>query len=755
MKKNHITFLLFALLSLLCGAAHAKVINNQALGINATVYARYVTPDGNHMYLATSEGVKIGIRSPKRDWSWKTVTKDQGLPGNNIDDLAVATDKNGNATALFVASANIKSGKGGISKIKLDGSGVYWTVDVNCTCKSGDFTLSLTQNSAGLPVVLFAKTGKGLMKLSNLAQDYIPATIQWLDPKLANYSVLVTYKHSTGELVKLYALKKINDNLLYLYDINTVSPSKKKLITITNTQDIGSDFVNFFHSLISEMFKLNKECQEQNYYMGEFEFKLLGAVYWLDHVQHVKAVTKTYQYYRQLKTTKGLVKVPDFKNKQEELEFYLSLQNPKTGAFMDDTYPFCEYTGPTSNVLPLLDELATATGQQLKLKYPLKYLDQVNTPKKMKSYLDDVAIVGWIQLKFPQTTFHQARDMLSIFYEEVDVIDKYGLYKMPSETKKAILAWFYANQDPSTGLWGPKNKKGKLVKKDTQNSASIVKSFVDENGHDKFKDFPLKYRDKLAGSFLNAVSNLLDNIPGDQDLDQWHEWNLNIAKSMKTLTKYLWTGLSEESRQKTKAIIEKYIRLKFQKFYIKAEGAFSYYPGSEHATLDGSGFIGNLWDYGYCSAKNQIKLWKPGIEKKEYNISNFTKADFHMDLEGINSIRFYAVDPQAENCIDNYIHNVLGVFYPRKTNILDAMELIPRMQNWLNNTKQTMGNWTSKAEIQRMVKATGIKSTPVLKQNLPVEELNDVLQKNNKLILVGFDILQIPRVEAVYNYKRL
>lgn len=740
MKKNH-----FALFLLPCGAAHAKVINNQAPAINATVSARYITPDEKHMYLATSKGVKIGTRSPQKNWSWKIVTQDQGLSGNNVDNLVVATDKNGNVTALFVASTNIQSGKGGISKVKLDGSGVYWTID--CIRKLGSITLSLTQDNTGHPVVLFVETGKGLMKLTNLAQNYIPATMHWFDPKLTNCSILITYDYTTGIPVKLYALK-VDGNLFYLYDINPVSPIVKKMLITTGAQDIGSGISSFFHSIIPEMFKLNAMRQAQGYYMGEFEFKLLGIMYWIDHGQYLKAVTKLFQYYRQLKTTQGLIKVPDFKNKQQELEFYLSLQNPKTGAFMDDSYPFCEYTGPTSNVLNLLNELATATDQQLKLKYPLKFLDQINTPEKMQTYLDDISTVGKIQLKFPQTTFVNARGILSLFYED-DIIDKYGLYKMPPETKKAILKWFYANQDPSTGLWGPKNKKGELVKKDTENSASIIKAFVDANGHNRYKDFPLKYREQLAGSFLDVISNLLNNTPEGQDLGQWHEWSLNVSKSIEALIKYLWIGLSDKSKQNTKTMIEQYIHLKFQKFYIKEAGAFSYYPGAKQPSLDGCSFIHDLQYYGYCSAKNQIKLWKSSIEKKEYNISSFTKADFYMNLNDINSVRFYAIQPKTRNCIDN----VLGVFYPQRTDILDVMDLIPRMQKWLDNTHQTMGNWTSKVNLQKRLLATGIKLTPVLQQNLPVEELNHVLQTKKKLILIGFDILQIPRVEAIYNYR--
>jgi len=73
--------------------------------------------------------------------------------------------------------------------------------------------------------------------------------------------------------------------------------------------------------------------------------------------------------------------MPEFRTKEEEFDFYLSLQNPNTGAFMDESYPYCSYTGPTGNVLLHLDALAEETGRTLQLIYPLKYLDQLNTPE--------------------------------------------------------------------------------------------------------------------------------------------------------------------------------------------------------------------------------------------------------------------------------------------------------------------------------------------------------------------------------------
>ena len=38
----------------------------------------------------------------------------------------------------------------------------------------------------------------------------------------------------------------------------------------------------FSFSHIPDLFRLNKECQEEGYYMGEFEFKMLGLAYYLD-----------------------------------------------------------------------------------------------------------------------------------------------------------------------------------------------------------------------------------------------------------------------------------------------------------------------------------------------------------------------------------------------------------------------------------------------------------------------------------------
>ncbi len=109
-------------------------------------------------------------------------------------------------------------------------------------------------------------------------------------------------------------------------------------------------------------------------------------------------------------------------------------------------------------------------------------------------------------------------------------------------------------------------------------------------------------------------------------------------------------------------MMKRFVRIKFQKFYVEKEGAFSYYPKSEHATLDGSGFIGDLKDFGYCSAENQIKLWGDTEsickDKGIYKVTGLSDTDFNLDINNINSVRIYTVAPKSSE----YTDHVLGYF---------------------------------------------------------------------------------------------
>ncbi len=513
-------------------------------------------------------------------------------------------------------------------------------------------------------------------------------------------------------------------------------------------------------SLVKELFKMNKQLQEENYHMAEFEFKMLGIAYHLDRGHYSKSFELLDRLYEQMKTKKGLVKMPEFNSKEEELEFYRNLQNPKTGAFIDDAYPLSVQHEPTANVLLHMESLANETSQPLKLKYPLRYLDEINTPEKLTAFLDDVSTVGWIGSKFPQTSFHNARDILSLARDRINydenqvdmVIQKNNLYSFSPEWKHTMLQWFYDHQDPETGLWGPKSKSGKLVKIDLSNTASIMKAFVDEEGRDIHPEFPLRFKEKL---FESALKNLAEPPSDDDDnLAELHEWNLKTPKGLRMLTRYIWKDISRKNKEKARKLFENYIRIKFEKYYIAREGAFSYYPRGDHATLDGMGGFFIFTEIGALSSEKQKKLWGAPeeliVNLHSPEISRLTENDIKTIAEaaGVNSLRLYETSPNY----DQLTSDVFAIVYPRKTAVLDIMDLTQNVKRWIETTSLTMGNWNSKSTIQKELESIEFKSVPIYKENIPLQKANDILLKNKTLVIIGFDVLQLPKYKIVYRY---
>lgn len=501
-------------------------------------------------------------------------------------------------------------------------------------------------------------------------------------------------------------------------------------------------------STMKHLFKMNKLRQEQGYYTAEFEFKLLGIAYCLDKGDYKKGIFLIKKLTNEMETTEGMIKVPKFDNPEDELNFYLELQNPVTGAFMDDAYPYSSYHGPTENILIYLDKLARKINKPLRLKYPLRYLDQINTPETLIRYLDDIGTVGFLASKFPQTTFHNTRDMVNLIAEvetsdedEDLVIQRNGLYKFTPEWKEAMLKWFYDYQDPATGLWGPKSKSGKLRKKDLSNTASIVKAFVDNEGNNKHPDYPLRYRHELINSAMEKMSA---DVPRDEDIERVHEWDLVMSKTIKMLARYLMKYADVEDKEKIRDRVKEYINVKFEKYYKRDEGAFSHYAGEGKATLDGSAFFFIFWDIGAYSLVKQRDLW--GIDIKDignagtYEITESNISDINKLLESVggNSVRFYSGTQEIRDLTSDVV--LLG--YLPSAEVPDIMELTYRMRRWLDSTELTMGNWVAKADLQeRMEEIDTVGMMPA--ENLP-EQVYDILINDKGLTAVVFDQMQLP-----------
>ncbi|WP_027183214.1 hypothetical protein [Desulfovibrio inopinatus] len=511
-----------------------------------------------------------------------------------------------------------------------------------------------------------------------------------------------------------------------------------------------------FNSRLKEMFRLNRELQAQNYVMSEFEYRLKGISYLWDRGRWGEAFHLFNQYYDQLRSRDGLVKLPVFGSTQEELEFYLDQQNPRTGAFMNDVYPMCVYHGPTENVLKHIEKLSLQLGKPVRLKYRLAYLDQINTPEKVLAFLDDVSTVGYIASKMPQTSFHLARDIFSLARDEVHyrpedadrLIEKHDLYHFSPEWKHAVLQWFYEAQDPETGLWGPKSPSGKLLKLDLNNTSSILKAFRDGEGNDIHEEFPLRYVVPLLNSTLDSLS---EPPPSDGDLAWMHEWNLKTLKSLRLMTRYLWKDIPAPELERATALCKKHIRANFEKYYIPQEGAFSYYPGSEHASLDGMTGFFIFHEIGALSPEKQRYLWGNAgdtiQDESEIEASRLTQAGLRSiaATHNINSFRFYQDNPGQ----DDLLSEARMVCYPTPTSVPDIIELVRGLKRFLATTDQSMGNWVSKADVNERLQPVTIREDVVVTADIPEAEVHTLLRKTGTCVVIGFDLLQIPRYRLV------
>ena len=499
---------------------------------------------------------------------------------------------------------------------------------------------------------------------------------------------------------------------------------------------------------VKELFKLNKQLQKEGYYMADFEFRMLGAAYLLDKGEYSKSINTLSEYHNKLKNRDGLLKIPVFKNKRDEVDFFLSLQNPKTGAFIDESVPYCIYWEISQNIINHLESLLDSTSGPLKLKYPLTFLDDINTPEKLKAFLNDISYVGWIASKFPQTTFHFARNILDCANQD-NILERNNLYRFSPEWKYAMLTWMYNFQDSTTGMWGPKSKStGRLLKNDLNNTASVLKAYRDYDGNDLYDDFPLRYTDKL---FSNSLKILSEPYPANEDeLDEIHEWNLKKVKGFKMILRYLWKDISKKDKQTMEHLLADFVTISFDKYYVKSEGAFSYYPKSKHASADG--FSNMIFDdIGAFSYTKQKELFGESIDSIQNhgiitieNFKPFVQKILKSDMK-INSLRFYKTKPDSTKLTEN----VWAIFYPNNSVVLDVTELVPNLLTWADSTKLSLGNWTSVAKKKQELEKLHIKKPIILLEN----NIENALAVEENVYCIGFNVLQIPKFIIKCNSK--
>lgn len=501
---------------------------------------------------------------------------------------------------------------------------------------------------------------------------------------------------------------------------------------------------NRFKSMADEAFSLSSQRKSEGYYTAEFEFKILGILYLFDHGHYLESYRKFNDLYNQFKTTSGLVRIPRFANATDEMEFYLGLQNPVTGAFMDSTYPLPTYFGPTLNVIEHLQKLAESTGQRLLLRHPLKFLEQLDEPEELRAYLDDLSTVGSLVSKLPETPY-----ILSSLdsYSELEELD---LFSFSAEWKKALARSIWESQDPQTGFWGVRLRRtGELAEGgDINVTYKHIKELRDENGDNRYDEFPLRFTDKLIEKTLSTMSPEVSPNRSEQ-----HKWSINQNLTARMLFDRLWPDLSGAQRQAARQQTIDILDTVFSRFYVPSEGAFNLYADATNADLDGTQtYVGFLQVVGFFSTQRRLKLWGEP-EATLHQTQTLAVAEISQQqllpfdqLSDVNSIRFYRVVPDA----DGYVSGALSVHYPKPTNVPDTLDLAVSLNRWIHQTSQSMGNWASRESLMARLETNDPIDPALGDSEAALAEADLILKQQGGVIAIGFDTLQMPRQMITY-----
>lgn len=479
---------------------------------------------------------------------------------------------------------------------------------------------------------------------------------------------------------------------------------------------------------IRQLFRMNAQLKNEGYYSGEFEFKMLGLIYYLDNGKFITAMNEMFKLKNQMKSPDKLVKIPDFNNDTEKLNFFISLQE-ENGAFMDPAYPYFTYFAPTLNMVDMLQQIADKEQVSLNLNYPLSFPDAINTPEKLTDYLNSMKSTNCFLAKI-KAPYVAAISELAYY----SILKENNLYDFSSEWETALKQWFIDNQDDAGGFWGVDMRCifGSKTDKDMGSTYHILSLFLDEDGNLIDPDLEPKYNHRL---FISLKEKLERQAPL-QNISKLHDWSLTRSQGVDVLSR-VWQYGTEQEQAASKKIINGLVNNRFDLFYDRSAGAFSLYPNGP-ADLDGTGTALHLLDKAGMTNANRQKLIFTE-ETALFKVLSSVDALFAYQKENINSVRLWHND------------EVVYIYYPEAPEIPDVVELKKGIMEFLDSENQEYGNWVSKEQIIRQ-----LSSIPSYIRNIQISYqfndsiLNELLNRYGDVSIGSFDKYNIPLGEINY-----
>ncbi|MAG20318.1 hypothetical protein CL618_02695 [archaeon] len=428
-----------------------------------------------------------------------------------------------------------------------------------------------------------------------------------------------------------------------------------------------------------------KQKKKQGYSVYRLNDKKQYAQYHEVILKDKKKANKIYNEIRK-DLNKPLTKAPKSSPK-EMVKFLRNLQIKETGSFVQQPTLLSIEIERAKHILFQL------TDHNLKPKYPLKFLNRINTGKKLKKY-------------FKSLLFDFSKnngDELNLAITGLPNIKKRNFHKFSKEWDKAFYECLELWQDPKTGYWGPWVKKGnKIIKyRGLSTTFHMIGLYFNKK---TFKLNNPKYEMKHKKRLIETTWKIKNkDYPwGWLEKGKWStHHNFDVAEIFSRLLNVV------KEKDKVRKLFNKFLKWCLEQQ--KSNGGFiGYYPWEKEPSIRSTQFaILLLRAIGYFSEPHRKRVWS----KVRLPINNY---------------RIYTKLPK--NNFDT--SNLKSIIYTKKTT-LDPLDTRQKIFNfWKKHKHEDPTQALNMSHILEFEKFS-VKKIKIFKK-IPKLKKNEFLIKVNK-----------------------
>ncbi len=334
---------------------------------------------------------------------------------------------------------------------------------------------------------------------------------------------------------------------------------------------------------------INKKKNE-GYFVQRLNDKKILAQYYEIVLKDKKKAEALYEEIKQ-DLQNPLLKTPKGTNR-DMANFLRNLQNKETGSFVEYPTIFQLEIERAKHILRIMNNAG------LKPKYPLTFLDKVNTGEKFKKYFKSLL------LDFSKDN----GDELNLAVTGLASIKRFGFYPFSKDWEKIYYNCLEMWQDSKTGYWGSWIKKKNIIKKLPELSTTfhILRLYYNK---DTLKLRNPKYDMKHKRKMIETTWKIRNKNYPCGWLEKGH-WSTHHNWDVTEILLYLFNEMNFTEKNKVRKLFDKFLKWNLNK-NLKSNGGFiGHYPNVKTPNMYSTRFaILVLRTIGYFSEFYRERIW--------------------------------------------------------------------------------------------------------------------------------------------------